>query len=62
MIANLWFPVLLVLVGVVWLILAVLSLGKPRPPRRAPRRDNGDSVIPFMWGGDDGDDSHHGLH
>ncbi len=61
MVANLWFPLLLVLVGVVWLFITLLSLGKPRPPRRKGPPDDRDGVIPFM-GDDPGDDSHHGLH
>ncbi|HVZ30161.1 MAG TPA: hypothetical protein VG839_07185 [Asticcacaulis sp.] len=62
MLQSLWFPVLVVFVGVIWLVALLSGLGKPRRHRRRSQQGNDDSVIPFVWGGDDGDDGHHGLH
>jgi hypothetical protein len=62
MLHDLWFPVVVIFIGVIWLVAMVSGLGKPRTSRRRSRPANDDSVIPFMWGGDDGDDGHHGLH
>lgn len=60
MLHDLWLPVLIVFIGVIWLVVLVTGLGKPRARRRPSQTGTEDSVIPFVGGEDD--DGHHGLH